>query len=85
MAMKPHLTLNRMLVHPIKGQEDTTGESRDGVPDSLKGLPWCIHWRDGEEIQSEREATPEGCKIFRGSEVYTGNKEGLGLKYTLQP
>ena len=30
-AMKPHLTLKRMFVHP----KDTTGESRGGVPDAL--------------------------------------------------
>ena len=69
-AMKPHLTLKRMLVHP---KEKRTPQENTGVVYQVpcKDCP-CVYTGETERRYGVREKEHQ-------QEVHTSKKEGLGL------
>ena len=82
MAMKPHLTLKRMLVH---SKDKRTPQKNAGVVYQVpcKDCP-CEYTGETErrygvrEKEHQRDMRSSGREIFRGGKVHTGKKEELG-------
>ena len=78
-AMKPHLTLKRILIYP---KDKRTTQENTGVVYEVPCKD-CPRVYTGETEKRYRvlkgKETPIGCEIIRGGEVHMGQKEGLRL------